>query len=113
VSHPTGGMHVLEAAEAVRLRCCDMLGTSGGHFSVVKRPIRRRIAMREGCTKLAQSGGIPHCIAHGGGKRCQEEDCTNSAAGDTGFCVAHGGGRRCQHAGCPKAAASGGMPHFE
>jgi hypothetical protein len=34
-----------------------------------------------GCTKQAQSGGTPHCIAHGGGKRCQHEDCTKGAVG--------------------------------
>ena len=54
------------------------------------------------------SGGTPHCTAHGGGKRCQEEGCCKSARGDTGACTAHGGGRRCQHEGCPKAAATGG-----
>jgi hypothetical protein len=42
---------------------------------------------REGCSKAAASGGTPHCTAHGGGKRCQEEDCTKSAQGDTGYCV--------------------------
>jgi hypothetical protein len=40
----------------------------------------------DGCSKLAVSGGTPHCTAHGGGERCKHEDCT-------------------------KAAASGGTPH--
>jgi hypothetical protein len=53
----------------------------------------------EGCTKQAASGGTPHCVAHGGGERCQEEDCIKSARGDTEHCIAHGGGRRCQHDG--------------
>ena len=66
---------------------------------------------REGCTKGAQSGGPPHCIAHGGGRRCKEEDCTKLGQGGTGFCIAHGGGRRCQHLGCPMAAIGGGRPH--
>jgi hypothetical protein len=54
---------------------------------------RRRPCELEDCSKWAQSGGTPHCVAHGGGKRCQEEDCTKSAvAGGTKHCVAHGGG---------------------
>jgi hypothetical protein len=50
----------------------------------------RRQCELEGCTKGIEAGGTPFCIAHGGGKRCQEEDCCKSARGDTGFCVAHG-----------------------
>jgi hypothetical protein len=90
----------------------------------------------EGCTKWAQTGGTPFCIAHGGGKRWQEEsctksarpgtqhcsahgggrrcqtvDCTKSALGDTGHCRVHGGGRRCQEVGCIKGAEAGGTPH--
>jgi hypothetical protein len=62
----------------------------------------RRQCEVEGCTKQAVGGGTPHCSAHGGGKRCQEESCLKSAApeGGTGYCKAHGGGRRCQHEGC-------------
>jgi hypothetical protein len=30
----------------------------------------------------------------------QEEGCLKSAIGDTGACIAHGGGRRCQEEGC-------------
>jgi hypothetical protein len=53
----------------------------------------RRQCQLKGCTKLAAvTRGTPHCIAHGGGKRCQEEDCIKSALGDTEHCVAHGGG---------------------
>jgi hypothetical protein len=33
----------------------------------------RRQCELEGCTKLVQGGGTPHCKAHGGGKRCQHE----------------------------------------
>jgi hypothetical protein len=33
----------------------------------------RRQCELEGCSKRAISGGTPYCIAHGGGKRCQEE----------------------------------------
>jgi hypothetical protein len=64
----------------------------------------------EGWSKGARAGGTPHCIAHGGGKRCQHEGCTKSARGDTEHCKAHGGGRRCQHDGCLTAAATGGTP---
>jgi hypothetical protein len=51
----------------------------------------RRQCELEGCTKQAVGGGTPHCKAHGGGKRCQEESCTKSAApeGGTGYCKAH------------------------
>jgi hypothetical protein len=61
----------------------------------------------------APAGGTRHCIAHGGGKHCQEEGCTKSALGDTGHCVLHGGGRRCQKEGCLKAAQTGGTPHCQ
>jgi hypothetical protein len=44
----------------------------------------RRQCELEGCSKLAAGGGTPHCKAHGGGKRCQEADCTKGAEGDTG-----------------------------
>jgi hypothetical protein len=64
-----------------------------------------------GCSKWAKTGGTPHCLAHGGGKRCQHEGCLKSALGDTQYCSAHGGGRRCQHEGCSKAAQTGGTPH--
>lgn len=29
------------------------------------------------------------CIAHGGGKRCQDPGCTKSARGSTGLCLMH------------------------
>ena len=45
----------------------------------------------EGCDKRDQGGG--HCIAHGGGRRCQTEGCDKSAKAG-GHCIAHGGGRR-------------------
>jgi hypothetical protein len=68
-----------------------------------------RRCQEEGCSKSAQ-GDTGYCKAHGGGRRCQHVGCSKSARGDTEHCVAHGGGRRCQHLGCPKAAA-GGTPH--
>jgi hypothetical protein len=64
----------------------------------------RRQCELAGCSKGIQAGGTPHCIAHGGGKRCQHEGCTKSAIGDTEHCVAHGGGKRCQEEGCIKSA---------
>jgi hypothetical protein len=60
----------------------------------------------EGCSKGA-AGGTPHCIAHGGDRRCQHEGCSKSAvAGGTPHCIAHGGGRRCQHQRCSKSAGT-------
>jgi hypothetical protein len=49
----------------------------------------------------------PHCIAHGGGRRCQHEGFSKYALGDTEHCRVHGGGRRCQHEGCVKGAEGG------
>jgi hypothetical protein len=43
-----------------------------------------------GLQKGAEGGGTPHCVSHGGGKRCQHEGCLKSARGDTGHCVGHG-----------------------
>jgi hypothetical protein len=63
----------------------------------------------EDCTKGAQ-GDTPHCFAHGGGKRCQHEGCTKSARGGTQHCKAHGGGKQCQEVGCSKSAL-GDMGH--
>ncbi|KAL0290714.1 UNVERIFIED_CONTAM: hypothetical protein Sangu_2563200 [Sesamum angustifolium] len=44
------------------------------------------------------------CIRHGGGKRCQKENCINSAEGASGLCISHGGGRRCHYPECNKGA---------
>jgi hypothetical protein len=33
---------------------------------------------------LGYVNGTLHCIAHGGGRRCQQEGCLKSARGDTG-----------------------------
>ncbi|GMH70226.1 hypothetical protein TrST_g12425 [Triparma strigata] len=30
-------------------------------------------SQHEGCLKSADSGGTPHCLAHGGGRRCKEQ----------------------------------------
>jgi hypothetical protein len=59
-----------------------------------------------GCLKSAQ-GGTARCKAHGGGKRCEEAGCSKSARGATARCVAHGGGKRCEEAGCSKSAQGG------
>ena len=61
-----------------------------------------------GCTKRARPGGIPNCVAHGGGYRCKFHGCTKAAviyAGEKDFCLAHGGGKRCKVNGCTKSAA--------
>ena len=49
-------------------------------------------------------GQSRRCIAHGGGKRCQELGCGKGALGRTDRCSAHGGGERCQEPGCGKGA---------
>ena len=44
------------------------------------------------------------CIAHGGGKRCNEPYCKSSAQGKSDKCIAHGGGKRCNEPNCKKGA---------
>jgi hypothetical protein len=65
----------------------------------------------DNCSRSAVTGGTPHCKAHGGGKRCQHAGCTKSAlaGGRQALCSSHGGGKRCQHTGCPKGV-QGGTP---
>jgi hypothetical protein len=43
--------------------------------------------MVEGCDKSAQSS-TNFCVKHGGGKKCQFEDCEKVARGKTLFCAA-------------------------
>ena len=62
------------------------------------------------CGQAAAAGGTEHCIAHGGGRRCQNPGCTTAAQGGTPLCIAHGGGRRCHTEGCAKSA-QGGTQH--
>ena len=45
------------------------------------------------------------CIEHGGGKRCNEEECTKSAVDKSDKCKAHGGGKRCNEEECTKSAS--------
>ena len=54
------------------------------------------------CGRQSAVGGSVLCTAHGGGRRCQFQDCTRSAQSSTNFCVRHGGGRKCQVEGCQK-----------
>jgi hypothetical protein len=35
-----------------------------------------------------------------GRRQCEEEGCAKLAQGSTGYCIAHGGGKRCQQEGC-------------
>lgn len=44
------------------------------------------------------TGGF--CVSHGGGKRCQAQDCAKGAQAGGVFCKSHGGGRRCRIEGC-------------
>lgn len=55
------------------------------------------------CMRVAR-GSDPHCITHGGGRRCRLPGCNKSARGKESFCKAHGGGKRCQEHGCTKSA---------
>jgi hypothetical protein len=91
--------HVLPAGRLLQVR-------SSGRYTSLVMNLQSSILMAQ----MTRSTS-PHCVAHGGGKRCQHEGCTKSALGDTEHCAAHGGGRRCQHLGCPKAAATGGTRH--
>ena len=63
----------------------------------------RKTCIILGCTTGAQ-GKTGKCIAHGGGKRCNESGCTKSARDKTDKCKAHGGGERCNELGCTKSA---------
>ena len=66
----------------------------------------------EGCPKSASfAGGTQQCRAHGGGRRCQTANCIKGAESNTQHCVSHGGGKRCQHEDCFKSAVAGGTPH--
>ena len=67
----------------------------------------RALCRWNGCETAAQAGGTPHCISHGGGRRCQDEGCAKLAQDGTPNCISHGGGRRCQKEGCPKAVRDG------
>ncbi|CAK9054089.1 Probable WRKY transcription factor 19 (WRKY DNA-binding protein 19), partial [Durusdinium trenchii] len=69
---------------------------------------RGKRCAEEGCEKEAKQGG--HCVSHGGGRRCEFEDCMKSAAGKSLLCIAHGGdrGKRCAAEGCEKRARRGG-----
>jgi len=64
----------------------------------------RKLCEREGCTKGAVSGGTPHCIAHGGGRRCKEEDCTNSAFDRNGVLHSARRGQAMQEGGLPQVS---------
>ena len=50
-----------------------------------------------------------YCVAHGGGRRCEHDNCSKVAQSGTKLCVAHGGGRRCQTDGCQKSARHGAL----
>ncbi|CAK9047384.1 Probable WRKY transcription factor 19 (WRKY DNA-binding protein 19), partial [Durusdinium trenchii] len=70
---------------------------------------RGKRCAEKGCEKQAAKGGF--CVSHGGGRRCEFEDCMKSAAGKSSLCIAHGGerGKRCAEKGCEKQAAKGGF----
>jgi hypothetical protein len=79
--------HLLEATRGIASH------TAGAN--VVKRRARLKSAR----------GDTGHCIAYGGGRRCQHKGGPKAAqSGGTQHCIAHGGGRRCQQEGCSKPA---------
>ncbi|GMI06121.1 hypothetical protein TrVE_jg2408 [Triparma verrucosa] len=45
----------------------------GGQFRFCAVHGCEGFSQHEGCLKSADSGGTPHCLAHGGGKRCKEQ----------------------------------------
>ncbi|CAK9022538.1 Probable WRKY transcription factor 19 (WRKY DNA-binding protein 19), partial [Durusdinium trenchii] len=69
---------------------------------------KKRVCGERGCEKWALKGG--YCVSHGGGRRCEFEDCMKSAIGKSLLCIAHGGQRkkRCTEEGCEKGALKGG-----
>ncbi|PIA49210.1 hypothetical protein AQUCO_01300211v1 [Aquilegia coerulea] len=68
-----------------------------------QRSTNTKLCLLDGCGKGAR-GSSGHCIAHGGGRRCQKVGCHKGAEGRTAYCKAHGGGRRCQYLGCTKSS---------
>jgi len=112
--HPTRAALQGGAMGSGKRRCtdpgCSKNVQSGGTPHCKAHGGGRR-CQEAGCAKSAVSGGTPHCSAHGGGRRCEHEGCTKGATGDTRWCKAHGGGLRCQEEGCMTAAASGGHPN--
>jgi len=59
----------------------------------------------EGLTSDDEAGGAPVVKVHGNKKlrrHCDEEGCGKGSVGSTGKCIAHGGGRRCDEPNCEK-----------
>jgi hypothetical protein len=112
------GLFVLQAARHTARR---MAGASGAKRTAASSPLAATRSTSDELTVLYSNGpddrsvklalgyvtaaDTEHCKAHGGGRRCQHEGCTKSAAdGGTLHCKVHGGGKRCQHEGCTKSA---------
>ncbi len=59
------------------------------------------------CNKKSHPlGNDEYCISHGGGKRCNYNDCKNSIRSNIDkFCITHGGGKRCNYQNCDKGAS--------
>ena len=98
------------------------IGEKGGPFELpAAKATKKRKRERPKCTatengkqctnKRVWGGMKGKCRMHGGGARCQHEECKendrikpggggNSARAGMPFCAAHGGGKRCQHEEC-------------
>ena len=70
----------------------------------------RKICSIEGCTKIAQRGGV--CWGHGAkdtAKRCSHVGCTNHIV-KGGVCMKHGAKAKiCRHEGCTNNSIKGGV----
>mmetsp|Transcript_18177 Transcript_18177/g.20990 ORF Transcript_18177/g.20990 Transcript_18177/m.20990 type:complete len:241 (-) Transcript_18177:5-727(-) len=88
---------------------CSKIARRGGLPFCVAHGGGRRCNFND-CKKGAVSGGLQFCRAHRGGPRCQFHNCHKSAARSTKYCVSHGGGSRCHFDKCTKSAVCGGLP---
>lgn len=68
-----------------------------------------RCEWHEGCDKAAIAP-TKFCVEHGGGERCKFPDCPNGSSYNSGYCKSHGGTKKyCKHDGCPKKPLGGGF----
>eukprot|EP00984_Skeletonema_dohrnii_P016396 scaffold7272_cov124-Skeletonema_dohrnii-CCMP3373.AAC.10 len=85
---------------------CTNLAQNGG--VCMRHGAKVKLCISEGCTKLARARGV--CIRHGAKvKRCSFEGRANQARARE-VCIRHGAKvKRCSSEGCTNQARSGGM----